>query len=163
MNKTDFPSPGLRIYKTVLAAMISAFLGYITGIHPFYTMIAAILCMQSSTEASVKKGLSRLTGTAIGGVFAIFILLLIDFTPLEPFSAVYYLIISLCVLPLIYTNVLLNTQDSAYITCVAFLSIVLSHFDTDNHYLFALQRMLETGAGVLISLGVNVVIRKNDK
>ena len=157
------PAPGLRIYKTVIAVVICAFLGYITGIHPFYTIIAAILCMQSSTEESMKKGAIRLVGTAIGGVFALFILLLIDLTPLDPFSAVYYLIISLCVLPLIYTNVLLGKQASSYITCVAFFSIVLSHFDTENHYLFALQRMLETAAGIVISVAVNRLIKpKND-
>ena len=159
---SKLPAPGLRIYKTVIAVMRCAFLGYITDIHPFYTIIAAILCMQSSTEESIKKGAIRLVGTAIGGVFALFILLLIDLTPLAAFSALYYLIISLCVLPLIYTNVLLGKQASSYITCVAFFSIVLSHFDTENHYLFALQRMLETAAGIVISVAVNRLIKPKE-
>ncbi len=154
---------GMRIWKTFIAAFICAMSGYITNTEPFYSMIAAILCMQASTEESIKKGVSRLIGTLIGGIFAVLVLLLIDFTPLEPFSAVYYIIISFCVVPLIYTNVLLKQDASSYITCVVFLCIVLPHYNEGNHYLFALSRMLETAFGVMISVIINKTIKNNDK
>ncbi len=163
MKSIKLPHVGMRIWKTVIAVFICAVLGRITGIHPFYAIIAAILCMQQNTEQSIKKGAVRLVGTAIGGAFAVLILLLIDFTPLEEFSALYYIVLSLCVIPLIYSNVLLGREASSYITCVVFFSIVLSHFDTENHYIFALQRMLETAAGIIISVAVNKLIKNNDK
>lgn len=153
---------GMRIWKTFIAALICAISGYITNSEPFYSMIAAILCMQSSTEQSIKKGASRLIGTLIGGIFAVLILLLIDFTPLPPFSAVYYIIISFCVVPLIYTNVLFKQDSSSYITCVVFLCIVLPHYNDGNHYLFALARMLETAFGVIVAVFINKTIKNND-
>lgn len=152
----------MRIWKTALAVVICALLGFLLDIHPFYAIIAAILCMQSNTDKSIKKGAVRLLGTSVGGGFAVFVLLLIDLTPLVPFSALYYVIISACVVPLIYVNVLLGKESCAYITCVVFFSIVLSHFDTENHYIFALQRMLETAAGIVISIIVNKTIKNND-
>ena len=91
------------------------------------------------------------------------ILLIIDFTPLVPFSLLYYVLISLCIAPVIYLTVMINRESSAFIACVVFLSIVLSHFDTENHYLFAVQRMLETIAGIIIALIINRVIKSPDK
>ncbi len=154
---------GMRIWKTVIAVFLCAVLGLIFDIHPFYSMIAAILCMQATTSESVKKGVIRCIGTFIGGLAAVIILLIIDFTPLVPFSLLYYVLISLCIAPVIYLTVMINRESSAFIACVVFLSIVLSHFDTENHYFFALQRMLETIAGIIIALVINRVIKNPDK
>lgn len=153
---------GMRIWKTVIAVFICAVLGMLLDIHPFYSMIAAVLCMQSNTNLSIKKGTDRLLGTLIGGIAAVLVLILIDFTPLKPFSIVYYVIISLSVVPLIYINVILKHEASSYITCVVFFSIVLAHFESENHYMFALQRMLETAAGIIIAVAVNKIILNND-
>jgi uncharacterized membrane protein YgaE (UPF0421/DUF939 family) len=154
---------GMRIWKTVIAVFICAILGMIFDIHPFYSMIAAILCMQANTNESIKKGMIRCVGTFIGGFMAVLILLVIDHTPLVPFSLLYYILISLCIAPVIYLTVALNRESSAFIACVVFLSIVLSHFDTENHYLFALQRILETIAGILIAIIINKFIKNPDK
>lgn len=154
---------GMRIWKTVIAVFICAVLGMILDIHPFYSMIAAVLCMQVNTSESIKKGVIRCIGTFIGGLMAVIILLVIDFTPLVPFSLPYYVLISLCIAPVIYLTVLLNRESSAFIACVVFLSIVLSHFDTENHYLFALQRMMETIAGIAVAVIINKVIRNQDR
>ena len=77
--------------------------------------------------------------------------LIIDFTPLVPFSFIYYTLICLCIAPIIYSTVLLDRKPSAFISCVVFLSIVLSHYEVENHYLFALQRVLETITGIPVS------------
>lgn len=88
--KADWKFPkihiGMRIWKTVIAVFICAVLGMIFNIHPFYSMIAAILCMQANTSESIKKGVVRCVGTFIGGMAAVLVLLIIDFTPLVPFS-----------------------------------------------------------------------------
>lgn len=154
---------GMRIWKTVIAVFLCAIAGLIFDIHPFYSMIAAILCMQATNSESVKKGVIRCIGTFIGGLAAVIILLIIDFTPLVSFSLLYYVLISLCIAPVIYLTVMINRESSAFIACVVFLSIVLSHFDTENHYLFAVQRMLETIAGIIIALIINRVIKSPDK
>lgn len=106
--KADWKFPkihiGMRIWKTVIAVFICAVLGMIFNIHPFYSMIAAILCMQANTSESIKKGVVRCVGTFIGGMAAVLVLLIIDFTPLVPFSFLYYILISLCIAPVIYPH-----------------------------------------------------------
>lgn len=154
---------GMRIWKTVLAVFVCAVMGMIFDIHPFYSMIAAVLCMQATTSESIKKGIIRCIGTLIGGLAAVLILLVIDFTPLVPFSFFYYVLISLCIAPVIYLTVMINREASAFIACVVFLSIVLSHYEAENHYLFALQRMLETIAGILTAVLINKFIRNPEK
>lgn len=141
--------------------MLCAILGYFLNIRPFYAMIAAVLCMQSTTGASITTGVTRCFGTAIGGVAAIIVLLIIDFTPLMPYSLLYYIIISLWVAPIIYTAVILNHEKSAFISCVVFFSIVLTHYE-GNHYWFAVHRMLETIAGIVIAVAINMLIRNPD-
>ena len=60
--KADWKFPkihiGMRIWKTVIAVFICAVLGMIFNIHPFYSMIAAILCMQANTSES-RRGKMR--------------------------------------------------------------------------------------------------------
>lgn len=162
MNRSNNFHIGMRIWKTVIAVAICAFTGYMLDMQPFYSIIAAILCMQSNTDESLQKGISRCIGTFIGGGFACVILLFVDFTPLEPFSFIYYIIICLFVVPLIFTAVRINYESSAYITCVVFFSIVLSHIDDDNTYLFALKRVCETIFGIVVSLGINRLIKNPD-
>lgn len=154
---------GMRIWKTVIAVFLCAVCGMILNVHPFYSMIAAILCMQTNTEESVKKGVIRSVGTFIGGLAALAVLFLIDSTPLQPFSFLYYVIISFCIAPVIYFTVLINRESSAFISCVVFLSIVLSHINDGNAYFFAFQRMAETIAGIVISISVNFFIKNHDK
>ena len=78
--KADWKFPkihiGMRIWKTVIAVFICAVLGMIFNIHPFYSMIAAILCMQANTSESIKKGVVRCVGTFIGGMAAVLVLLI---------------------------------------------------------------------------------------
>lgn len=154
---------GMRIWKTVIAVFLCAVMGMIFDIHPFYSMIAAVLCMQATTSESIKKGIIRCVGTFIGGAAAVLILLVIDYTPLVPFSLLYYVLISLCIAPVIYLTVLMNHESSAFIACVVFLSIVLSHLEVENHYLFAVSRMLETIAGILTAVIVNRTIKSPDR
>lgn len=162
-QKFRLPPMGARIWKTVIAVFICAVLGMIFDVHPFYSMIAAVLCMQSSTSDSIEKGVIRCVGTFLGGFAAVIILLIIDFTPLVPFSFIYYTLICLCIAPIIYSTVLLDRKPSAFISCVVFLSIVLSHYEVENHYLFALQRVLETITGILTAVLVNHFIKNPDK
>lgn len=162
-RKPLFIPMGMRIWKTVIAVFICAVLGLIFNVRPFYSMIAAILCMQNTTGESIKKGVIRCIGTFIGGIMGVIVLLIIDFTPLNAFTLPYYILISLCVAPVIYLTVLVNRESSAYIACVVFLCIVLSHYESENHYLFALQRMLETIAGIFTSVMVNMLIKNPDK
>lgn len=154
---------GMRIWKTTIAVLICSLMGYFLDFQPLYSIVAAIICMQSNTEESVKRGIARSIGTVTGGLFGCLIMLAVDFTPLEPFSLIYYVIAALAVIPLIYLAVAINLEESAAITCVVFFSIVLSKVSDSDAYFLALWRVCETVLGIGISLAVNMLIRNPDK
>jgi uncharacterized membrane protein YgaE (UPF0421/DUF939 family) len=125
---------------------------------PFYSAIAAILCMQSDALNSVKVAVNRTVGTFIGGIFGMLVLVLLhDVVPQNLYAYRFweYLTVSLWVIPLIQATVLVQKPAAAYITCVVFLSITISHGTDANPYLFALNRILDTLLGIFVSLGVN--------
>ena len=154
----------MRMIKTVIAAFLSAMIGFLRGQPPFYSMIAAILCMQKDHQKGVQVALNRTVGTFIGGAFGLILLLIEQNTPLMAHTPLYYLIVSLCIIPLIYVTVLIKKSSASYITCVVFLSITVSHVTDSNPYLFVFNRVLDTLVGIFLALAVNKIIpyHKND-
>ncbi len=157
------PRIGMRIIKSAVAVFLCFALSLVRrrffpllgeGV-PFYSAIAAILCMQPYVSNSVKTALNRVVGTVIGGAGGTLFLLLERGTDLYRLPVLQYLLLSLCIIPLIYITVLVKKTTASYITCVVFLSITVSHALDVNPYLFALNRMADTLIGILISLLVN--------
>lgn len=124
---------------------------------PFYSAIAAVLCMQPDVPNSWKVAANRAWGTLIGGLFGMGILLLERSLIPASGQAWDYLIESLCVIPLIYTTLLLKKPAASYITCVVFFSVTISHSGDASPFVFAISRMLDTLLGIFVSLGVNAV------
>ena len=72
----SLPKVGMRIIKSAVAVFL-CFLVYLfrqDGV-PFYSVIAAVLCMQPYVSHSVRVALNRCIGTLIGGVFGTLVLL----------------------------------------------------------------------------------------
>ncbi len=153
--KIQLPKVGMRMVKTVISAFISAMIGLLRGQPPFYSMIAAILCMQKEPAKGVQVAVNRTIGTLIGGAFGFLLLLAEEYTVLEAYTFWYYLVVSLCLIPLIYFTVLIQKPSSSYITCVVFLSITVSHVSDVNPYLFVFNRILDTLVGIFASLGID--------
>lgn len=149
---------GMRVIKTIIAVYICFLISLARDGIPFYSAIAAILCMQNSHANSLKVGKERTIGTFIGGVYGFLAIILINYTNLELFGYIHYLILSLFLIPIIYTNVLLKTTNSVYIGCVVFLSITVSHGGDISPMLFALNRVADTLIGIIISLLINTVL-----
>ncbi len=76
--------------------------------------------------------------------------------PIEP-VLVRYLVISIMVIILMYITVLLKKPSCAYLTCVVFMSIVISHVADANIYVFALNRILDTLIGIFIAIVINAI------
>ena len=156
--KVQLPKVGMRMVKTVIAAFLSALIGFLRDQPPFYSMIAAILCMQQDRAQGVKVALNRTIGTLIGGAFGLGMLLVEQNTPLKALTPLYYLVISICIIPLIYITVLIKKAPSSYISCVVFLSITVSHVTDANPYVFVFNRVLDTLIGILMALAVNEIL-----
>lgn len=71
------PKIGMRIVKTALAVFLCFLIDLLRNHQgaPFYSAIAAILCMQPFVSNSVKVAFNRSVGTFIGGLFGMLVLL----------------------------------------------------------------------------------------
>ena len=111
---------GMRVVKTVIAVYICFLISFFRNGLPFYSAIAAILCMQNDHANSLEVGKGRMIGTFIGGIYGFLAIILINFVNVELFSYIHHLILSLFLIPIIYTNVFLKSNSSTYISCVVF-------------------------------------------
>lgn len=150
------PKIGLRMIKSSIAVFL-CFVIYLIrqeGI-PFYSAIAAILCMQPDVMNSRRVAFNRTVGTFIGGFFGMLVMLAENHFLLLQIPMLKYLLISFIVIPLIYLTILVKKPTASYITCVVFLSITVSHGLDANPYLFTINRVADTLIGIFVSLGVN--------
>ena len=157
LPKYKLPKVGMRIIKSAVAVFFCFVIYLLRGQQgvPFYSAIAAVLCMQPYVSGSVKVALNRTLGTVIGGAAGMLILLVEQrFFP-PGWLLLRYLLISAMIVVLIYVTVLIKKTTASYITCVVFMSITVSHAMDVNPYLFALDRVIDTLIGIFVSLGVN--------
>jgi len=150
------PKIGMRIIKSSVAVLLCFVIFLIRGDGiPFYSAIAAVLCMQPYVSNSRKVAFNRTVGTFIGGIFGMVVMMIENrFIPPE-IPILKYLLISAVIIPLIYVTVLVKKTSASYITCVVFLCITVSHGLDANPYLFTINRILDTLIGIFVSLGVN--------
>lgn len=148
---------GMRMVKTVVAVYICALIGWLRHEEAFFSMIAAVLCMQRSTEKALSMAFIRIVGTAIGGLFGVLLLFAETKLHMQRIMPLYYLAVSLMLIPVISSALAMRKPSAAAFSCVVFLSIVIHHVDDALPYLFALNRMLDTLTGIIVALLVNLV------
>lgn len=155
MKKFPF-KVGLRIIKTVIAVFLCFLLDFFRASSvPFYAAIAAILCMQQDMENSLKKAKNRELATIIGGVCgALFLLCERVFFHIQP-ELLRDLILSLMLIPLIRFSLIIKMKDETFLICVVFLCITVTHETDTIPFSFAINRIIDTSLGALISLAVN--------
>lgn len=64
---------GMRVVKTVISVYICFLISFIRKSPPFYSAIAAILCMQNTHADSLKVGKNRIIDTLIGILISLLI------------------------------------------------------------------------------------------
>ncbi|WP_255575774.1 HAD-IIB family hydrolase [Caproiciproducens faecalis] len=150
------PKIGMRIIKSSVAVFLCFAIYLVRGDGiPFYSAIAAVLCMQPYVSNSRKVAINRIIGTFIGGIAGMLVMM-VEKSFLPPDVPVLkYLLVSAAIIPLIYTTVLAKRTSASYITCVVFMSITVSHGQDASPYFFALNRIVDTLIGIFVSLGVN--------
>jgi len=150
------PHPGWRNIKTALSVVLCLLLYHVTGQDGvLMALIAAILCMQDSVDKSLRLGIDRMKGTALGGLIGVGISLL-ELTALP--YVLFLLCIFVAVVLFIFLCNLIRSRSSIVIGCFVFLTIVLESGDLDNLYLGAINRTLSTFIGIGIALVVNRLI-----
>jgi hydroxymethylpyrimidine pyrophosphatase-like HAD family hydrolase len=149
------PTIGKRIIKSTLAAYICFCIFILRGEPgtPFYSAIAAVLCMQPNVSNSKSAAVTRVIGTLIGAFWGT-IFLFFQKSLLPSFISPYlsYAFISLGILIVIYVTVLLKQTPASYMSVVVFLSIVIAHSGDSNALIFSFNRMLDTLIGIFVAL-----------
>lgn len=149
------PKIGMRIIKSALAVFICCVIDYFRGSgYPFYSAIAAILCMQKEIGKGIDIAKNRMIGTCIGGFCGYLALLLVN-QDIFAHELIRYAILSLCIIPVMYITLLIKKQSATYITCVVFLCVSITHGSDISPELFALNRVIDTFIGIIVSLIIN--------
>lgn len=181
---------GKLIVKAALSVFICCliyeFCDIGTGV-PFYSGIAAIICLQPEIRNTFRVGLNRTIGTLIGGFTGMAALFVIRAFSVFRLPSLQYLLISLCIVPLMYIakaikknplSAVLRKNDQrrllsiaplvffaefmrksalTNITCVAFLSVTITHGADTSISGFAMNRILDTLIGVFVSFFINLL------
>ena len=147
-----FPKVGLRNIKTALAAALCALVYYFLDRSPAFACIGAIFGMGGSYEQSRLHGGNRFFGTLVGGfigmgLFAFYMHLFPDC------SHRWFLV------PLTFVGVVILIVLCQYIWVGGVvLCILLFNTPTDTYISYALNRILDTGIGVLTAIFVNSML-----
>ena len=145
-----WPKIGMRNIKTALAAALCA------DRSPAFACIGAIFGMGSDLESSKLHGGNRLFGTAIGGLLGIALFRVYLFFYPEGGH-------TLLLVPLVFVGTV-----ALILLCQIFwvggvqpggvvLSIILFNTPVESYVTYALNRIFDTGIGVIMALAVNSV------
>lgn len=158
MNKEKFQFHiGMRNLKTAFAATLCALLYYPFGRNPTFACIGAIFGIGSDMENSLLNGGNRLFGTIIGGVLGMFLFkIYISIYPEAGTELLLYILLFIGVILLILASQYFRwpgaIQPGGVVLC-----IILFNTPVDTYIEYSLNRMLDTGIGVVIALLINLI------
>ena len=167
IRKFRLPRVGQRIIRSVTAVAFCFVVYYIRnkkGI-PFYSALAVLQCIQPYQDSMAEVARKRVTGTLVGAFWGLVVILIqlymFQGALLDHFMG--YMLISLFTGVVIYSTVVVNCKNTAYFSCVVFLSITVMHMTDASPFLFVFNRVLDTLIGVGIALAVNSVHLPREK
>ena len=157
IKSTALPPIGMRIIKSSIGVLLGFIIYLLRGRQgaPFYTALSVLWCMQPYYSNAKANARQRTIGTMIGAFYGLIMILLeYYFLPFDN-EFIRYLIISVLIIPVIYTTVVINKKNASYFSCVVFLSIVVNHLNDKNPYFFVFNRVLDTMIGIVLALIIN--------
>lgn len=161
ISRNRFVLPGQRIFRTAIAVGVCLLIYVLRGYRgiPLYSAFAAMQCMQPYTKDMKGVARKRILGTIIGAVWGL-LLLLIEIQLISdgiPDETLHYILVPAVLALVLYSTVLMDVRETAYLTGTVFLVITINHFTDTNPYLFAFNRLLDTVIGVVVASVVNRV------
>ena len=156
----NLPHVGRRMVKSAVGAGLCLVVYLLRGQQGivFYSMIALLQCMQPDIDGSIKMAAKRMTGTLLGAAFGLIAVFLryVWFPDLFGHVVLYYLLVSVMIIPVLYTPVALHRENAAYFSAVVFLCIAVSHIEDTDLLVYVFNRVLDTFIGIAISIPVNM-------
>lgn len=151
------PPVGSRIIKSAVGVLLCWCVYLLRGRSgiPFYSMLAALWCIQPYINKTMSMALQRTIGTFIGAAFGLITIVLEIYAFNIYDQPLGFLIVALMIIPVIYTTVLIKRPNASYFSCVVFLSITVIHMTDENPFMFVLNRVLDTFIGIAVGMLVN--------
>ena len=151
--------PGQRILRSVISVWLCMVVYVLRGMRgePFYSIIAALQCVQPYSSNMLREGKDRIIGTLVGAFWGSAILFLELLPEGGDFrtTVIFYILLGIFTGLVIYSTVLLNISQYALFAAVVFLGIAVYHIEDANPYIHVFYRTLETIIGVGVAIFVN--------
>lgn len=156
--KAIFPPIGMRIFKSFLGVFLGFVIYFLRGQQgaPFYTALSVLWCVRPYSSETRGMAAQRTIGTFIGGAYGLIMILLQQNNVLPQSEFIRFALISLFLIPVLYTTVLINKKNASYFACVVFLSVAVVHLTEANPYIFVFNRVLDT----LVGIGIGVLLNE---
>lgn len=155
-DKINLPKIGLRNIKTAISATLISILYIIFERNPTFACIGAVFGMDNSIKASWRTGGNRLIGTIIGGFIGMGFFYLYTLVDNRGFKIA---LLFIGIILHIYVCQLLKVPGAIQGGSVVFY-IVMLNTPQDQYISYALNRMVDTGVGVIMSIVINLLLSR---
>ena len=147
---------GMRIIKTVVAVFLCGLFAYIRRESAFFSMIAALACIQNTTTETIKSSVERMVGTLIGGVMGIMVVYAMNDLGVIHLDLLRYLVVALLLIPIIEISLMVKKPGCASMACMVFMCLVVD--PGDKPAVYSIQRLFETFVGAALACGINILL-----
>lgn len=147
---------GMRIVKTVVAVFLCGVFAYIRKASAFFSMIAALACIQNTTTETIKSSVDRMIGTLIGGVTGIVVVYAMNDLGVIHLDLLRYLVVALLLIPIIEISLMVKKPGCASMACMVFMCLVVD--PGDKPAVYSIQRLFETFVGAALACGINILL-----
>jgi len=149
---------GTRTLKSAISAMLCAMIYFAIGRNPTFACIGAIFGIGGTMDESWRGGGNRLIGTIIGGVIGMaFYAVYLQFYPNGGYHWLLFPLLFVGVVVLILACQIFHwpggVQPGGVVLC-----IILFNTPVETFVAYSLNRMLDTGIGVLVSLIITLLL-----
>ncbi len=148
---------GMRIIKTVVAVFLCGLLAFFREASGFYSMIAAVVCIQNSAGKTIESSVNRMTGTLIGGVAGVLVVYSLDTLGVLYLELLQYAVLSVMLIPIIKLCLAIKKPGCAAMACIVFLCVTVNH-STGAPAVYSIDRLFETLVGVALACGIDVLL-----
>ncbi len=149
---------GMRIIKTVIAVFLCGLLAYVRDKSAFYSMIAAVVCVQNSAGKTIRSSIDRVIGTLLGGVAGVLVVYILTQLGVLYIELLRYAVLALALIPIIELCLAVKRPGSAAMGCIVFLCITVNHSVGERPVIFAIERLFETAVGVALACGIDALL-----
>ena len=151
---------GMRMVKTVVAVYICAVIGCVFAEEAsVISMIAAVVCMQNTTENSIRKAADRVLGTVMGAMYGVLVRYFGIWLGISNKLLAYYFMMSITLIPLLLSTLVIKKPSISSFACTLFLTVAVGH--VANPVEASIERIVETVIGIVVALLVNKILPKH--